>query len=114
MVSEPNRARASGRSTHNGAEKPKQALPDVVSDAELLEQLMSAANDNVMPGPGIKDVGSVKAMLKIGIEFDDVLYTLKSKVDRRGYPQNRALVSWSEHRFVMAVAENMGAGSCSR
>jgi hypothetical protein len=30
---------------------------------------------------------------------------LKSKVDRRAYPENRALASWSEHRFVVAVAE---------
>jgi hypothetical protein len=69
---------------------------------------MSATNDNVVPGPGIKDVGPVKAMLEIGIELDDVLYTLKSKVDRRAYPQNRALVSWSERWFVMAVAETYG------
>jgi len=108
VISEPNRAPAPGRSARNVAEKRKQDLPDEVSDAELLEQLMSAANDNVVPGEGIDDVGPIKAMLESGIELDDVLYTLKSQVDRRAYPGNRALTSWSEHRFVLAVAEAYG------
>jgi hypothetical protein len=67
-----------------------------------------AANHNVVPGEGIEDVGPVKVMLESGIELDDVLYTLKSQVDRRAYPQNRALASWSERWFVMAVAEAYG------
>jgi len=83
-------------------------LPDAVSDAELLEQLMSAANDNVVPGKGIEDVGPVRVMLESGIELDDVLCTLRGKVDRRAYPGNRTLASWSEHWFVVTVAEAYG------
>jgi hypothetical protein len=47
-------------------------------------------------------------MLGSGIELDDVLYALKCKVDRRVYPGNRALASWSEHWFVTAIAEAYG------
>ena len=57
---------------------------------------------------GSEDVGPVKLMLESGIELDDVLYTLKGKVDRRAYPGNTALRSWSEHWFVAAVAEAYG------
>jgi hypothetical protein len=67
-----------------------------------------AANRNVVPGEGIEDVGPVKVMLESGIKLDDVLYTLRCKVDRRAYPGNRALASWSEHRFVLAVTEEYG------
>jgi hypothetical protein len=62
----------------------------------------------VVPGEGIEDIGPVKVMLESGIELDDVLYTLKGKVDRRTYPQNRVLTSWSERWFVRAVAEAYG------
>ena len=79
-----------------------------MTDAELLEQLLLAANHNVVPGEGIEDVRPVKTMLENGIELDDVLFTLKSHVDRRAYPKNRALASWSERWFVMAVAEAYG------
>ncbi len=74
----------------------------------MLEQLLLAANHNVVPGEGIQDVGPVKAMLESGIEFDRVLYALRCKVDRRVYPGNRGLTSWSEHRFVLAVAATYG------
>jgi hypothetical protein len=74
----------------------------------VLEQLLLAANHNVVPGEGIEDVGPVKVMLESGIKLDDVLYTLKGKVDRRAYPKNRALASWSEHGFVLAVAATYG------
>src|SRR5262249_40418577 len=40
---------------------------------------------------GIEDVGPVKVMLESGIELDDVLYTLKGKIDRRAYLGNTAL-----------------------
>jgi hypothetical protein len=63
---------------------------------------------------GSEDVGPVKLMLESGIELDDVLYTLRCEVDCRAYPRNRALASWSEHRFVLAVAEAYGGWSCSR
>jgi hypothetical protein len=108
VTSEPNRAAATDRPAANAAEKLKPASPDLMTDAELLEQLLLAANHNVVPGEGIQDVGPVKVMLESGIELDDVLYALKSKVDRRAYPKNKALASWSEHGFVMAVAEEYG------
>ena len=46
-----------------------------MTDAELLEQLLLAANHNVVPGEGIEDIGPVKAMLESGITLDDLLYT---------------------------------------
>jgi hypothetical protein len=71
------------------AEKLKSAPRGVVSDAELREQLILAANHNVVPGEDIEDVGLVRVMLESGIELDDVLYALRCKVDRRVYPGNR-------------------------
>jgi hypothetical protein len=47
-------------------------------------------------------------MLESGITLDDVRYTLKCKIDRRAYPKNRALTSWSEHGFVREVAATYG------
>jgi hypothetical protein len=108
VTSEANRAAATGRPVPKTAEKLEPASPDLMADAELLEQLLLAANHNVAPGEGIEDVGPVKVMLECGIELDDVLYTLRCKVDRRAYPKNRALASWSEHRFVLAVAATYG------
>ena len=93
----------------NAAEKLKHASPVLITDAGLLEQLLLAANHNVVPGEGIEDVRPVKAMLENGIELDDVLFTLKSHIDRRAYPKNRALASWSEQWFVRAVAEEYGS-----
>jgi hypothetical protein len=108
VKSEANRAAATGRPAPSAAENLRPASPDLMSDAELLEQLLLAANHNVVPGEGIEDVRPVKAMLENGIELDDVLFTLKSHIDRRAYPKNRALASWSERRFVVAVAEAYG------
>ena len=104
VTSEANRVAATGRPAPNAAGKLKPASPDLITDAELLEQLLMAANHNVVPGEGIQDVGPVRVMLESGITLDDVRYTLKCKVDRRAYPKNGALTSWSEHGFVMEVA----------
>jgi len=109
VTSEANRAAATDRPAPNAAEKLKPASPDLMTDAELLEQLLLAANHNVVPGQDIEDVGPVRVMLESGIKLDDVLYTLKCKVDRRAYPGNKALASWSERWFVMAVAEEYGS-----
>jgi hypothetical protein len=108
VTSEANRAAATGRPAPNAAEKLKPASPDLMTDAELLEQLLLAANHNVVPGEGIEDVGPVRVMLESGIKLDDVLCTLSCEVDRRAYPGNKALASWSERRFVVAVAEAYG------
>jgi hypothetical protein len=89
-------------------EKVPPASPEVGSDAELLKQLKLAANHNLVPGKGIEDVGPIRAMLECGIEFDDVLYTLRAKVDRRVDPKNKSLASWSDHSFVLRVAETYG------
>jgi hypothetical protein len=47
-------------------------------------------------------------MFESGIELDDVLCTLRGKVDRWPYSENRTLASWSEHWFVLAVAATYG------
>ncbi len=44
-----------GRPAPDAAEKLKPASPDLMTDAELLEQLLLAANHNVVPGQGIED-----------------------------------------------------------
>jgi len=49
----------------------------------LLEQPRLATNHNIVPGDGMEDVRPVRVMLESGIELDDVLYTLRGKVDRR-------------------------------
>ncbi len=108
VISASNGASPTGRPAPNAAEKLEPVSPDVISDIELLEQLMLAANHNVVPGEAIEDVNPIRVMLQNGIELDDVLYMLRQKVDRRAYPKNTALASWSEHWFVLAVAEAYG------
>jgi hypothetical protein len=108
MKSESNAAALSGPLAPTPAERLELASPEVISDAELLKQLMSAANHNVVRGEAIEDVSPIRVMLQNGIELGDVLYTLRQQVDRRTYPKNRALASWSEPWFVLAVAEAYG------
>lgn len=108
VTSEAYRAAATGRPVLNAPEKLKPSSPNLITNAELLEQLLLAANGNVVSGERIEDVGPVRVMLESGIELDDVLYTLRGKVDRRAYPGNRALASWAEQWFVRAVAEEHG------
>ena len=50
------------RPAPNVAENLTPASPDLMTDAELLEQLLLAANPNVVSGEGIKDVGPVRVM----------------------------------------------------
>jgi len=52
----------------------------------------------------------VRVMLESGITLEDMLYTLRRKVDFRAYPGNRAVASWSEHGLVVAVAEQYAEG----
>jgi hypothetical protein len=99
---------ATFRCATEGEEKLPPASPEIASDAELLNQLKLAANHNVVPGDGIEDVGPIKAMLECGVDLDDVLSTLRSKVDPRAYPKNKSLAAWSDHSFIMSVAETYG------
>jgi hypothetical protein len=108
VTSEANRTAATGSSVPRAAKKLEHASPDLMTDADPLEQLLLAANHNVVSGERIEDVGPVRVMLESGIELDDVLYTLRCKVDRRPYPGNRALASWSEHVFVLEVTATYG------
>jgi hypothetical protein len=67
-----------------------------------------AANYNLVPGEGIEDVSPIRGMLECGIELEDVLFALKSTVNRRAYPKNKPLATWSDHVFIRAVAEMYG------
>jgi hypothetical protein len=75
------------------AEKLKPASPDLMTDAELLEQLLLAANHNMVSGEGIEDVRPVRMMLESGIELDDALSALTGNGSNSdiGYYRRRSL-----------------------
>jgi hypothetical protein len=44
-------------------------------------------------------------MLNSGVPVEDIISTIKGKVDRRAFPKNQTIASWSEPWFLKAVAE---------
>jgi len=71
----------SHRQRITAAQKP--AVP-AIDDAESLTKLLDATGENYLSGArGIFDLAPIHAMLAAGVTVDDILSTLRSKVDRR-------------------------------
>jgi hypothetical protein len=62
------------------------------------------ANGNFVPGARIRDLTPVHVMLANGAILEDIVSTLKSRVDRRASPHARPLTSWADHWFLCAAA----------
>jgi hypothetical protein len=86
------------------AQKPAAAA---IGDEELVTKLLDAAGGNVMTGNtyDIYDLASIRAMLASGVTIDDILSTLRAKVDHRVTKYAATLASWGEPRFLRHVAE---------
>jgi hypothetical protein len=74
------------------------------ADAKLRDQLLAACNGNCGPGLAEDDLAPVKKALEL-VPLDQVLFTIRSKVDKRTFPGNPALTSWSDPAFLKVVAE---------
>jgi hypothetical protein len=92
----------SHRQRITAAQKP--AVPPI-GDEELLERLLDATGGNYLSGArGILDLAPIHAMLATGVTIDDILSTLRSKVDRGVTKYAGTLNSWAEPRFLRHVA----------
>jgi hypothetical protein len=82
------------------------AARQAAADRQLRDQLLAAANGNFQPNsPDLDDMTCIREVLKT-VPLDRVLMVIRQKVDRRSFPGNPRLVSWSEPAFLKAVAEN--------
>src|SRR5262249_23806747 len=64
-------------------------------DAELRSALLNACNGNYSPALLTADLAPVKMAIEL-VGRDRVRYALLAKVDKRSFPGNAPLVSWSE------------------
>jgi hypothetical protein len=79
------------------------AQPLTVDDAELIDRLMAAAGGNILTG-SVHDVAPIRAMLASGVTIDDILSTLRDKVNRGVTKYAGTLESWGEVRFLKHCA----------
>jgi hypothetical protein len=81
------------------------AAKQEAEDFKLLEQLLTACNGNYSRTAALADPRPIHVMLASGVSIGDIIATIRAKVDRRSYPKNQTLGSWSEPWFLKAVAE---------
>ncbi len=74
------------------------------ADQELRTKLLAAANGNFQPGPALDDMTCIREVLNT-VPIDQVIMTIKQTVDKRCFPGNPPLVSWSDPAFLQALAE---------
>jgi hypothetical protein len=74
------------------------------ADAELRDKLLQACNQNYAPSLQVADLAPIREVLKV-LPLDQLVMVIKQKVDRRAYPANPPLVSWSDPAFLGALAE---------
>jgi hypothetical protein len=79
------------------------------ADAELRAKLLATCNGNYLPGAGLDDMAPIKAILEL-VPVDYILYAIRQKVDKRCFPGNPPLTSWSDPKFLRAVADNYCGG----
>jgi len=82
---------------------PPPAPPAPIGDDDLLTQLLKASGGNIATG-GSHDLAPVRAMLADGVALDDILRTLREKVNRSASKYAATLHSWGEPRFLRHVA----------
>jgi hypothetical protein len=75
-------------------------------DAALRDQLLPAANGNIIRGSGLNDVRPLRVMLASGVDMATIEQVIRAKHDRRSYPKNLPLQSWGD--LLKPVAENYG------
>jgi hypothetical protein len=75
------------------------------ADQELRTKLLHACNGNYSSSLATDDLSSIKSVLEI-VPIDRVLTTIRCKVDKRSYPANPTLLSWSDPVLLKEIAEN--------
>jgi hypothetical protein len=81
------------------------AADRAAADRELRDKLLAAANGNFQPGPALDDMTCVREVLKT-VALDQLIMTIRQRVDRRCFPGNAPLTSWKDESFLRAVAED--------
>jgi hypothetical protein len=74
-------------------------------DFKLLDALLTACNGNYSRTAALADPRPIHVILASGVPVEDIITTIRCKVDRRSYPKNQTIGSWSEPWFLKAVAE---------
>jgi hypothetical protein len=81
------------------------AAKRTAADAELRNRLLAACNGNFSPGAGLDDLSPIKLALEL-VPLDHVLFAIRAKIDKRCFPGNAPLTSWSEQRLLREIAES--------
>jgi hypothetical protein len=81
------------------------AAKQAAADRELRDKLIAATHGNFQPGPGLDDLGAIKAALEL-VPLDSIVQSIRSKTDRRIYPPNEPATSWREPRLLKKIAED--------
>jgi hypothetical protein len=84
-------------------------------DVKLLEQLLTACNGNYSRTVVLADPRPIRTILASGVPIEEIINTIRYKVDRRSYPKNQTIGSWSEPWFLICRAireKGAGAASC--
>src|SRR5712672_3978981 len=74
-------------------------------DFKLLDQLLTACHGNYHRTAALADPRPIHVILNSGVPIEDIISTIRYKVDRRNYPKNQTIGSWSEPWFLKAVSE---------
>ena len=74
-------------------------------DFKLLDQLLTACHGNYSRTAALADPRPIHVILNSGVPIEDIISTIRYKVDRRNYPKNQTIGSWSEPWFLKAVSE---------
>ncbi len=94
-----------GRFKERQAREAKAAAKQEAEDFKLLDQLLTACNGNYSRTAALADPRPIHVILNSGVPVDDIISVIKAKVDRRAYPKNQTIASWSEPWFLKAVSE---------
>jgi hypothetical protein len=76
----------------------------LAQDIALLEQLLEATGGNIVKSDALADLRPIHVMLASEIPLDRIISVIKGKHDRRCFPANPPLTSWSD--LFKPVAED--------
>jgi len=75
-------------------------------DAALLENLLTAAHGNYDRDGRLLDLRPIHVILNSGVSVEDIIDTIKCKVDRRSYPSQALLLNLSAPLYRCDLIES--------
>jgi hypothetical protein len=76
------------------------------ADQRLRDRLIAATHGGFTAGPKLDDLSAIKAALALGIALDNICRSVRSMTDKRIFPGNEPVVTWSEKRIILKIAQD--------